>query len=71
MSRHKTMPRTQWALTQVNIRPQQKNRFDRLLKKMRADKIITYASELFELMLSDYESKLPVSGLKGKPAEHA
>jgi hypothetical protein len=69
MSRHKTIPRSQWALCNLNIRPKQKSRFDRIFKRLKAVKQVTYASELFEKMLSDYESKLPVSGLKGKRAE--
>jgi hypothetical protein len=66
MSRPKLIPLGQWALDHINIRPQQKKRFDRLFKKLKTDKKVTYASELFEIMLSDMESKLPVSGTKGK-----
>jgi Trp operon repressor len=58
---------SQWAICSLNIRPKQKDRFDRLLKMLKTDKKVTYASELFEIMLSDMESKLPVSGIKGKP----
>jgi hypothetical protein len=71
MSRHKTLPLNQWALRGLNIRPQQKDRFDRIFKGLKADKKVMYASELFEQMLSAYESKFPVSGLKGKPGETA
>jgi hypothetical protein len=59
MSRPKTMPMSQWALEKINIRPQQKIRFDRIFNTLKKSEVITYASELFELMLSDYESKLP------------
>ena len=69
MSRHKTLPLSQWARCNLNIRPQQKSRFDRIFKKLKADKKVTYASELFEQMLSGYEGKLLVSGKREKQAE--
>jgi hypothetical protein len=62
MSRHKTIPRSQWALCNLNIRPKQKSRFDRIFKKLKTEKKVTYASELFEKMLADFESRLPLSG---------
>jgi len=54
MGRHKKISRNQWALSCVNIRPEQKQRFDKLFKKSK----LSYASELFEKMLSTIEREM-------------
>jgi hypothetical protein len=54
MGRHKKISRNQWALSCINIRLDQKQRFDKLFKKSK----LVYASELFEKMLSTIEREI-------------
>lgn len=65
MARPKTLLLSQYAHCPINVKSKQKARFDRIFRKLKTEKKVTYASELFELMLSDMEGKLPVSGKSG------
>ena len=55
MSRPKTKKRSEWAMDQIHVRPDQKKRFVEIFKKMRMAGNVVYASELFEMMLDRFK----------------
>ena len=66
MARLKTIPTAQWALDKINVRPVQKKRFNRIFDQMRKSEIVTYASDLFELMLENFEQARMKEATNGK-----
>jgi hypothetical protein len=55
MARLKTIPRSQWAIDKIHVRPAQKKRFDKIFGQMHKCKTVIYASDLFEIMLKIFE----------------
>jgi hypothetical protein len=66
MARPKTKKRNEWALDAIHVRPAQKNRFICIFGQMRKSEAVTYASDLFELMLENFEQSRMKEGSRGK-----
>ena len=57
---------SEWALATLHIRPHQKRRFDKIFEQLKKDGSVIYVSDLFEMMVENFEQLRMKEGINGK-----